>query len=867
MKKKLLLMVAIVAVLTCLFAISVSAEEVLNEGNALKTSATDEFATGDQINYITGLANEIYFNGTSSQNGKTLSLEQRMVLRNDDGTYSTFPSAYLFDISKDGSKRVQRFQWLDVTLINAATGQSYEPADLIRLEIPEGITDIHHDDRTSNARLGMQNSTDLKAENLKYISFPASCTGTLTMGDFARGITALEEVDFSKMTNPYQFNMPTAFYNCTSLSKVTFPETLNSDNGNTSTCAIGENMFYGTAITSINIPSEITSIGKYAFKNTSLVSVDLSNTGVTTIQQDAFRECKNLKTVKLPLNLSDIQAEAFRDCTSLEFVDFGANTTASFQFSAHRAFYNCGELRALSLPTNTQYINNGTFALCKKLEAIYIGNSIIQINGNKGDGAGDGPTFAECEKMYFVNSSFSVTKEDGTFYTVEEFESLMPKKPDVYYFPSTLKRICGAHNVNSGFVMDENGHVKNVGAGDLAFVKCYNLNKYLVFPEGFTGVDESIQSSNNATENPDQRGDTLGTGLFHNCATESNPLTLVFMGQIHRVSFDKRNGQTSYMTYMFANSANTSFENTTIGTYIGDTYYSNQNQMYVIFCHAEGGAQKYQINFVASEADANVPVLSPTLIEANAENLGTAQNWHAYKPDSDKVVDATCTTPEGTVTYCFCGKVCTMIKKEGGQDALGHLYDNETGRYYPAVSETNDAPNYYANATCQYYCSQCNETIEEKNVAGTNLFTRLGYSVNEEDPTFVSYIVYANAKLIKETMGEGFRYGLVVSASPDGTPLAYDNGELVADDYTVNIEMSNFTYSKLTVKVINVTATTQLHCNGYVADGESIVYLNHGAVEKTAATVTHGDMVDLIEADKVNTPSEEEGDSTEEMVA
>ncbi|MBO5374984.1 MAG: leucine-rich repeat domain-containing protein [Clostridia bacterium] len=709
MKKRLAILAVVVMALMCLLAISVNAEEVLNNGNPLITSTSDEFATGDNINYITGLANEIYFNGTSSQGNKALSLEQRMVLKNDDGTYSTFPSAYLFNISKDGNKRAHRFQWLDVTLINAATGQNYESADLIRLEIPEGIVDIHHDDRSANARLGMQNSTDLKAENLKYISFPASCTGTLTMADFARGITALEEVDFSKMTNPYSFSMGTAFYGCTSLSKVTFPETFNSDNGSIGTCQINENMFYECPITSISLPKEITTINKYAFKKSGLVSIDLSGcTALTSILQDAFRECKSLKTIKMPLKLNNIGAEAFRDCTALEFVDFGENTAATFQFPAHRAFYNCGNLRAISLPENTTHINNGTFALCKKLEAIYLGNAIIQINGNKGDSAGDGPTFAECEKMYFVNEPFSVTKDDGSFYTVEEWKN--PAKPDVYYFPSTLKRICGAHNINSSFTMTEDGHVQNVGGADLAFVKCYNLNKYLVFPEGFTGVDEGTLNGNNeATENENQRGDTLDSGLFHNCATESNPLTLVFLGRIDRISFDRRNGQTSYMTYMFANPANTSFENTKIGTYFGNAYYSNQNEMYVIFCNTansegEGGilegnhvSAKYKINFVASESDANVPVLKATAVDKVDSNEDTiADEWHVIDVrNDDQMTPATCIANAKGLTFCFCG--ASMGEMEVPNTATGKHECVDDGNCTTASEKCTADPN------CTYF--------------------------------------------------------------------------------------------------------------------------------------------------------------------
>ncbi|MBE6674750.1 MAG: leucine-rich repeat domain-containing protein [Ruminococcaceae bacterium] len=832
MKKRILFLAIMAVAIMTVFAMSVSAEEVLNEGNSLITSTSDEFATGENINYITGLANEIYFNGTSSQGNKVLSLEQRMVLKNDDGTYSTFPSAYLFNISKDGSKRAHRFQWLDITLINAATGQNYEPADLIRLEIPEGIIDIHHDDRSSNARLGMQNSTDLKAENLKYISFPASCTGTLTMGDFARGITALEEVDFSKMTNPHNFSMGTAFYGCTNLSKVTFPETFNSDNGSIGSCHIKEHMFRDcTSLTSIVLPKEINGIGKNAFQNSGLVSIDLSNYSIKTIQQDSFRDCKSLKTIKLPTVLTKIEAEAFRDCTALEFVDFGNNTATAFQFSAHRTFYNCGELRAISLPRNTQYINNGTFALCKKLEAFYLGEAIIQINGNKGDGAGDGPTFAECEKMYFVQEPFSITKADGSFCSVDEFEQ--PKKPSVYFFPSTLKRICGAHNVNGNFTMDENGHVKNVGAGDLAFVRCYNLNSYLVFPEGFTGVDESIRSGNNATENPDQRGDTLGTGLFHNCATKENPMTLVFMGQIHRLSFDRRHGQTSYMTYMFANSANTSFENTKIGTYIGDSYYSNQNEMYVVFCKAEGGAQRYKINFVGSDADKNVPVLTPTLVENGVTHVENPKLSVQKSP-------ASCTDNAINSAFCFCGADMGEIESIG--TALGHDHNIYVGIVYE---------NYMADGYVGYKCVRCEDVNKDETVGA--IFEYKGFSYTEAalggTYSMAQFFGVNKASLAKyeEATGTTLTFGVIAMANKvnagetAGTiKPSFDGGKVLYKDFT------NDKHNYFEIKVSGISEElkdTKIAFCAYVIENGKMFYLNNGETVEELTGESYSDVV------------------------
>ncbi|MBO5339133.1 MAG: leucine-rich repeat domain-containing protein [Clostridia bacterium] len=960
MKKKIFLTLVIVVALACLFAVGVSAEEVLNEGNALITSASDEFATGDQINYITGLANEIYFNGTSSQGNKTLSLEQRMVLKNDDGTYSTFPSAYLFNISKDGSKRAHRFQWLDITLINSATGQTYEPADLIRLEIPEGIIDIHHDDRSSNARLGMQNSTDLKAANLKYLSFPASCTGTLSMGDFARGITTLEEVDFSKMTAPSSFSLSTAFYGCTSLSKVTFPTTFASDGTAPGTCSISDYMFYQCPITTISLPNEIKYIGKHAFRYSSLTSIDISNTIVTEIGEYAFENCDSVVTIKLPTTLTKVNACTFANNENLTFVDFGDNQN-TFNMPSWGVFMNCVALKAISLPANTVQIPDRGFSNCKALTAVYLGEKLEAIYGNKGDGAGDGPAFANNTLMYFVQNSFSVTKVDGSFYTAEEFTP--PEKPNIYYFPSTLKQIVNGGNLNGYFRtydftytyttttvtdestgttktvyvlnVDENGYpvisygnynvpnyngnvlvkdkdgnpivneymylfeyerdengdliltevkennkyymratikrddegnvvyrldengeriklydsrgiavramyddgmVKSSGSADRGIVGCTNLNSVLVFPEDFTGYYDGTQS-----RNENQRGDILGDGMLTKCATAENPITLVFLGRIDRISMDRRNGNTSYMTYMFANPANTGFDNTKVATYYSpsDSNYSNQNEMYVIFCHAEGGAQKYQIKFAGQEDNVHYPVLNATL-----QTPSEGANWHLYEPGTDYTSEATCELPAGSFKLCFCGKVCEQTVVEGSV-ALGHLKDGaEITITFPLV---DNVPNYFANQIYNYCCQRegCGKSLSEEQL-DTALFEVGGYSTpeNGEASGCISHTIRVNKANVLEyerISGDTVNYGVTAGASTSiGSPVVINNlGEIEADTYALIADMTGTQYTKLVIKVTGLEAGNTISCNAYIVfnkESDKIYYLCANKVSKTAVS-------------------------------
>ena len=78
--------------------------------------------------------------------------------------------------------------------------------------------------------------------------------------------------------------------------------------------AIPNCMFFGADIESIEIPDNITRIGKHAFEECKkLKDVKLSDT-LKAIDQAAFRDCSELRRVFLPDSVTVIGAEAFKGC-------------------------------------------------------------------------------------------------------------------------------------------------------------------------------------------------------------------------------------------------------------------------------------------------------------------------------------------------------------------------------------------------------------------------------------------------------------------------------------------------------------------------------------------------------------------------
>lgn len=103
-------------------------------------------------------------------------------------------------------------------------------------------------------------------------------------------------------------------------------------------------------LTSVNIPTSVTSIGNNAFEECAITSVNIPET-VTSMGNNVFRNCDALKNATL--GTPTIGTGVLYDCDALEEVTI-KGTVNSF---GEDAFYSCGALKRLTLepsPTNTQ---------------------------------------------------------------------------------------------------------------------------------------------------------------------------------------------------------------------------------------------------------------------------------------------------------------------------------------------------------------------------------------------------------------------------------------------------------------------------------------------------------------------------------
>ncbi|MBR4600034.1 MAG: leucine-rich repeat protein [Treponema sp.] len=130
-----------------------------------------------------------------------------------------------------------------------------------------------------------------------------------------------------------------------------------------------------TNLTSVVIPEGVTYIGIRAFKKCiSLRSVVIPD-GVTSIEYETFRECTSLISVIIPEGVTSIVKEAFCVCTSLTRVEIPESVTAI----GKTAFSNCTSLTSVVIPNGVTSIEESTFYGCSSLTNVTIPESVTTI--------------------------------------------------------------------------------------------------------------------------------------------------------------------------------------------------------------------------------------------------------------------------------------------------------------------------------------------------------------------------------------------------------------------------------------------------------------------------------------------------------
>ncbi|MBP5724025.1 MAG: leucine-rich repeat domain-containing protein, partial [Bacteroidales bacterium] len=186
---------------------------------------------------------------------------------------------------------------------------------------------------------------------------------------------------------------------CTSLTSITIPSSVTS---------IWGASFRGcTSLTSITIPSSVTYIGEVAFRECANLTQVIIPNSVTFIGAGAFYGCTSLTSVAIPKSVTSIEEGAFGDCTGLISISVSATSIGIDAFS------DCENLTSVAITNNVTSIEQGAFQGCASLSSITIPNSVTSIGSF---------AFSGCTSLTSITIPGSVTSIGGGAFDCEILE-------------------------------------------------------------------------------------------------------------------------------------------------------------------------------------------------------------------------------------------------------------------------------------------------------------------------------------------------------------------------------------------------------------------------------------------------------------
>ena len=145
-----------------------------------------------------------------------------------------------------------------------------------------------------------------------------------------------------------------AFSGCSGLTSLTIPSGVTS---------IGDEAFSGcSGLTSLTLPSCVTSIGDFAFKGCSGLTSLTIPSGVTSIGDWAFEGCSGLTSLTIPSGVTSIGDRAFEGCSGLTSI---YAYTKKIPELGYHVFLECDAKNC------TVYVPKGTYDAYKSSEFGY----------------------------------------------------------------------------------------------------------------------------------------------------------------------------------------------------------------------------------------------------------------------------------------------------------------------------------------------------------------------------------------------------------------------------------------------------------------------------------------------------------------
>ena len=297
------------------------------------------------------------------------------------------------------------------------------------------------------------------------------------------------------------------------IKNVVIPETVTS---------IGANTFANFAgLQEINIPSEVTSIGWYAYYNCNKASNELFIPDkTTTIGQYAFDQCSSVSGIHIGNGVTSIESYTF-GCNKAKTLTIGNKVTTIKSY----AFRNNSSLEGtIVIPDSVTTIQNSAFAsVISNVEKIEVGKGLVTIPTN---------FFNNISGLKEIDISADNTKfssEDGVLFDKTKTKLMCfprAKTMESYEVPSGVTSIDSNAFLNTTLnrVVLPEGLI-SIGSNAFSNAK---ISGELVIPNSVTTIDSSAFSycSNLTGLKLGDKVATIGSYAFQSCTGMSGDLTI-----------------------------------------------------------------------------------------------------------------------------------------------------------------------------------------------------------------------------------------------------------------------------------------------------------------------------------------------------
>ena len=194
------------------------------------------------------------------------------------------------------------------------------------------------------------------------------------------------------------------FYNCYHLTSVTIPSSVTS---------LGEYCFSGCSnLSSIIIPSSVTSLGEYCFGYCSNLTSITIPSSVTSLGEYCFYRCERMTSITIPSSVTSLGKSCFKDCYWLTSITIPSSVTSL----GESCFYNCSSLISITIPSSVTSLGKSCFQFCNSLTSITIPSSVTSLGAS---------CFNDCWNLISITIPTSVTSlGESCFYNCSSLTSI-----------------------------------------------------------------------------------------------------------------------------------------------------------------------------------------------------------------------------------------------------------------------------------------------------------------------------------------------------------------------------------------------------------------------------------------------------------